>query len=247
MHWLKSSDGSGVEMCPRRYTLGLRRRDSEVTRAKILEATRGLLGGKGDPGDFSMDAVAEKAGVSRMTVYNQFRSEAGLLEGLADHLALRGGMERMPEVFLEPSATEALRKFFATFVGFWSTDRLLMRRLRAFGVLHPSLYRALRDRDEWRREAAETLVSRLAAASRMGFDRVEAIDLLAMLSSFETYEALAAEGRSPEQVARILTETVLRSWNSDRPRTGAVRRPPRTRAERRPSTVRDRGSGGESA
>jgi AcrR family transcriptional regulator len=234
-------------MCPRRYNLGRRRHDSEATRVKILEAARGLLGGKGDPGDFSMDAVAEKAGVSRMTVYNQFQSEAGLLEGLADHLALRGGMGRMPEVFLEPNAIEALRKFFATFVGFWSTDRLLMRRLRAFGVLHPSLYRALRDRDEWRREAAETLVSRLPAASRMGFDRVEAIDMLAMLSSFETYEALAAEGRSPEQVARILIETVHRSWSFNRPTIGAVERPPRTRTERRPSKARDRKTGSESS
>jgi AcrR family transcriptional regulator len=247
MHWLISLDDSGVEMCPRRYNLGRRRRDSEATRAKILEAARGLLGGKGDPGDFSMDAVAEKAGVSRMTVYNQFQSESGLLEGLADHLALRGGMGRMPEVFLEPSVIEALRKFFATFVGFWSTDRLLMRRLRAFGVLHPSLYRALRDRDEWRREAAETLVSRLPAFGRTSFDKVEAIDLLAMLSSFETYEALATEGRSPEQVAQILTETVLRSWSLDHLKIGVVGRPPRTRAEKRPSKARVGKSRGESS
>jgi AcrR family transcriptional regulator len=232
-------------MCPRRYNLGRRRGDSEATRMKILEAARGLLGGKGGPGDFSMDSVAEKAGVSRMTVYNQFHSEAGLLEGLADHLALRGGMERMPEVFLEENAIEALRKFFATFVGFWSSDRLLMRRLRAFGVLHPSLYRALRDRDEWRREAAETLVSRFPAVSWAGLDKVDATDLLAMLSSFEAYEALATESRSPEQVVRILTETALRSWNLDRSKSRALGRRTVSRTKTGPSKAHDRKSAGE--
>src|SRR3981189_2758380 len=57
--------------------------------------------GREDAEPFSIDAVARRAGVARMTVYNQFASKAGLLEATFDHLAARGEFGRMPEVFQE--------------------------------------------------------------------------------------------------------------------------------------------------
>ncbi len=148
-------------MSPRKYDLGRRRDGSDATREKILEATRSLFGGKGDLDGFSMDAVAGKAGVARMTVYNQFHSQGLLLEALADHIAARAGMQRIGEAFVEPRPDEAVRKFVATFVGLWASDRVVLRRLRAMGVLVPSLYRKVRERDEWRREAARNLVAKI--------------------------------------------------------------------------------------
>lgn len=171
-----------------------------------------------------MDAVAERSEVSRMTVYNQFHSESGLLEGLADYLATKGGMQRMPEVFTESEPIEALRKFVGVFTAFWSSDRLLMRRLRAFGVLHPALYRALRDRDDWRRQGAETLVARFRSNWDSDKDRSDASDLLSALCSFETFDALASRERSPEEVAAVVFETILRAWRLDRPGSRTVRR-----------------------
>jgi AcrR family transcriptional regulator len=41
---------------------------------------------------FSVEAVARQAGVARMTVYYQFGSRRGLLEGICDSLAI----ERLP-------------------------------------------------------------------------------------------------------------------------------------------------------
>ncbi|MCI4360275.1 MAG: TetR/AcrR family transcriptional regulator, partial [Thermoplasmata archaeon] len=198
-------------MSPRRYDLGRRREASEATGARILEATRALLGGKGDPAEFSMEAVAAKAGVSRMTVYNRFRSEGQLLEALADHLASKGGMVRLREAFMEPVPEEAVRTFVATFVGFWASDRVLLRRLRALGVSHPALYRGLRERDGWRREAARNLIAKLgAAAPRRDAASVEgAVDLLTSLTSFETFDGLCTESRGPDEVARLLSDTVV--------------------------------------
>jgi len=46
--------------------------------------------------------MARGADASRLTIYYQFKSCPGLLEALYDHLAMRGGMQRMPEVFREP-------------------------------------------------------------------------------------------------------------------------------------------------
>ena len=60
-------------MAPRPYDLGRRRRAADATRTKILEAARALLGGKSEVAEFSMESVAAKAGVSRMTVYRSMR------------------------------------------------------------------------------------------------------------------------------------------------------------------------------
>jgi len=46
--------------------------------------------------------MARGADASRLTIYYQFKSCPGLLEALYDHLAMRGGMQPMPEVFREP-------------------------------------------------------------------------------------------------------------------------------------------------
>jgi AcrR family transcriptional regulator len=201
-------------MPPRPYDLGRRRASGDATRAKILEAARSLIGGKGDMAEFSMEAVAAKAGVSRMTVYNQFHSQPRLLEALSDAIAERGGMHRLAGAFVEPSPAEAVRIFVSTFVGFWASERLLLRRLRAMGVLVPTVYRKVRDRDAWRREAARNLAAKLDV--RPGSDRIRdpewAADLLAALTSFETFDALCEGDRTPETVARALSATVLRAW-----------------------------------
>lgn len=178
-----------------------------------------------------MEAVAQRAGVSRMTVYNQFRSESGLLEALADHLAARGGMARMPEIFAAPDPAEAVRRFVTIFTEFWASERVLMRRLRAFGVLHPQLYQALRNRDDWRRSAAEHVVARLRPEEIGGFDRADAADFLTAVSSFETFDSLSSHGRAPEEVAGLLTRSVLSAWGLSAAARASTRRsaspPPR--------------------
>jgi AcrR family transcriptional regulator len=201
-------------MCPRKYDSGRRQASAEATRTKILEATRALLGGKSDPAEFSMEAVAVRANVSRMTVYNQFRSEAGLLEALADYLAGRGGMQHLREAFLEPRPDEAVRKFVGTFVGFWASDRLLLRRLRAFAVLLPALYKSLRDRDEWRREGARNLIAKLGVPGARGAaaGAEASVELLTTLTSFETFDAMCSDERPAAEVARQLAESVIALW-----------------------------------
>ena len=71
------------------YRLGQRRVAAEQTRARIIAAARALLTSSGGLVGFTVDAVAKQAGVSRMTVYYQFDSKAGLLDALFDDLAER--------------------------------------------------------------------------------------------------------------------------------------------------------------
>lgn len=200
-------------MSPRTYNLGRRRAASVATRSKILEAARSLLGGKGDLGEVSMEAIAAKAGVSRMTVYNQFDSQPKLLEALSDSLAERGGMHRLAVAFTEPDPEAAVRSFVGTFVGFWASERVVLRRVRAMGILLPSVYRKVRDRDEWRRTAARNLLAKFGARpGAVGWPDPEwRADLLAALTSFEVFDALCEGQRTPADVAQSLTDAALRA------------------------------------
>jgi len=194
-------------MSPRRYDARRRTAAPEATRMRILEATRSVIGGPGDLSEFSIDKVAEKAGVARMTVYNQFRSRAGLLDGLADHLAQRGGMARMRVVFTEPEFRRALSTLVETFVGFWASDRVTLRRLRAMAIAFPETDGAARDRDGWRREAVSNLLAKFTPRPKgRGATDPNLVDLLTTLTSFETFDGLCTNSRPPEKVAALLSD-----------------------------------------
>jgi AcrR family transcriptional regulator len=197
---------------PRAYHSTRRRASAEATRSRILEAARAIIGGRGDLDQFSMETVAERAGVSRMTVYYQFESRAGLLDALADHLAERGGMARMREVFLERSLPEALRTLVATFVGFWASDRVTLRRMRAMAIVFPRDASGPRDRDAWRREAISNLLARhrYRRPGARGGASDDLLDTLSVLTSFEVFDLLCTGSRGPEDVAALVTDLACR-------------------------------------
>src|SRR5215467_3477024 len=85
-------------MSPRAYRMDKRQAARDLTRARILDAVRALLADESTR-DLSMEAVARRADVARLTIYYQFGSRAGLLEAVFDHLATRGNIQRTADVF----------------------------------------------------------------------------------------------------------------------------------------------------
>ena len=152
-------------MSPRPYRLGQRQVAIDETRARVIAAARELLV-SADPGRFSIDAVAQRADVSRATVYYQFRSKLGLLEALFDSVAAAGGMAGLPGAFGQPDPLVALDDFIAVFGRFWGSDRLLHRRLRGLAAVDPDLGAALQARQEWRRNGATALVGQAHRRAR---------------------------------------------------------------------------------
>jgi len=192
-------------MCPRPYRMGKRQAARSETRSRILEAARQLLATE-STADLSMDAVARKADVSRLTIYYQFSSRAGLLEALYDHLAQRGNMQQMVEVFQESDSSSAIEKMVRTFVGFWASDPHVMRRLRAMAALDPEIAQGIRSRDARRPRIALEILKRAPTghAKLSAAKQRAAADLLGMLTSFETYDALARAGQTDAQVVASL-------------------------------------------
>jgi len=198
-------------MSPRPYQAGPRRQAATAaTRSRIVAAARELLA---DPkaSAFSVDAVAERANVARMTVYYQFKSKAKLLEALFDDFAERANMRELRKVFADPDPARALSAFVDVFCHLWKTQRPIVRRLNALAALDPEVDRALRGRGSWRHEGLTELVGRL----RPGKEAGALVDMLHALTSFETYESLAQGRRSSKEIPKLLQRAcaaVVASW-----------------------------------
>jgi AcrR family transcriptional regulator len=193
-------------MSPRPYRLGRRQEAADETRTRIIAAARELLSASGGIARFTIDGVAEQAGVARMTVYHQFDSKQGLLEALFDVLATSGGMSQMPAVFKRKDPLEAIEAFVATLAHFWTAHRLVHRRLHGLAAIDLELESAWRTRQGWRREGLTVLVRRFAKETGRprGKGITEAVDVLFTLTSFPAFDVLAGDARSPEDVAPIM-------------------------------------------
>jgi AcrR family transcriptional regulator len=160
----------------------------------------------------TVERVAERAGVARLTIYYQFGSKRELLEAMLDYIAERGQMTRLHDVFRNPDPLGALDEFIAVFCNFWASDQVGLRRLRGWAHLEPAFEAEGRGRDQWRKQGLEELVSRLQQHYGVPAESEtsEIVDLLHTLTSFESYDNLTAGGRSSEEVAALLNRTARR-------------------------------------
>ncbi len=93
----------------------LRKQQKTLTRDLIMEALVGLISDEG-MGDFSVQSVADRAGVSHRTVYRHYPSREALLNALAEWLdermLERGGVMQIDD---ESEFPEAIRRNFRLF------------------------------------------------------------------------------------------------------------------------------------
>jgi AcrR family transcriptional regulator len=178
-------------MPTRSYRLGRRQAAVDQTRTAILAAARDLLASGDGPG-LSASAVARRAGVSRITLYNRFGSKAGLLRELT------AGARRQDPTVSDPGPADPrdqLRQRMVASCSVWSADPALFRRLPAaeLEIGAPDQNRAL--------------AGHLAASDylRPGCSIKEAEDVLGALTSFAVFDRLHKDGRrSSAAVADIL-------------------------------------------
>jgi len=191
----------------RSYTSVERQRTVEAGRDRIVAAARELLDDEEAEG-FSIDAVARRAGVARMTVYNQFESKAGLLEALFDSLALRGPLADMADIFRITDPVASLDAYVALFGRFWTLNRRTHRRLRAAAMHDAELAAAIASRNERRRKGVVELIRRLGDRADPVVAGEEVANVVFVLLSFDTFDAIAGESRTPEDVVPIVAQSV---------------------------------------
>jgi AcrR family transcriptional regulator len=198
-----------MTMSPRPYHSEQRRQAAEATRERIVAAAHSLLADPAGVSAFTVEAVAGRAGVARMTVYNQFGSKAAVLEALFDWLAVRGGIHGpagLETALREPDPLEGVRTMFRAMARYYSVDRVVKRRVHALAALQPDVAQALVLREERRRRFIRTLLERIAATRTPWTpDRFAELEqLLFALTSFESFEVLAGPHRSFTEVAPLL-------------------------------------------
>jgi AcrR family transcriptional regulator len=194
-------------MTPRPYRPNERQRTVDAGRDRIIDAARELLE-DADAEPFSIDAVARRAGVARMTVYNQFESKAGLLEELFDSIAVRGAFGQMKEVFSKPDALEAMDAFIAIFGKFWTDSLSVHTGLRMAAMQDPELAAAMIQRNERRRQGLTVLVKRIGEKHELPISREETVNALFVLLSFDGFHAMAGADRTPKQVVPSMRRLV---------------------------------------
>ena len=138
-------------MNPRSYNSPGRDAAASQTRERIVAAAATILGSAKGVEDFSLEAVAKAAGVTRLTVYNQFGSRRAVLEAVFDVVAVRGGLHRLAEAMTDPDPHAALARIITIFCAFWSFDPGALGLLHAVGSSNPEFAESVNARNERRR------------------------------------------------------------------------------------------------
>ena len=204
----------------------------EATRVRIIEAACELLA-SGGFGAFTIDTVARAADVSRMTVYNQFGSKAGLLESIFDWVAERGDVRRLGEAAGHPDPDEGLALFVRACCALWASNRAVQRRLVGLATIDPDFEAALSGREARRAGPVRALLTRLSIpssslprpgvpakpASRgggVGGGGLEAaVRRVMAVTSFSSVDALAGAG-DPLAVVELVQALVRCALDHDR-------------------------------
>ena len=209
-------------MSPRAYNSPSRIVAASKTRQRIVAAAAAILGTAEGISGFSLQAVAAKAGVTRLTVYNRFGSRRALLEAVFDEMAVRGGLHRIPAVMAGSDPQAGLLQVIGIFCDFWSFGCDALGPLHAAGASDPEFGASVRERNERRRRLLSVLVRRLAKDRKL---RPKApgdlIDVLFALTSFPFFSQLTAAGRTTQAASDLIqglaTDAVGRAMKEEMP------------------------------
>ena len=189
-------------MKKRAYVSSVRSEAAAEKRDRVIEAAANLLREDASIARFSLDTVAKAAGVTRLTVYNQFGSRRGLLEAVFDNIARQGGLHEIADAMAMPDPLLALDRVIEIFCGFWARDAAIGRLHEAMAT-DPEFAEALLERNERRRKLAKMLVGHLAAKTTSRRAREDAVDMIFALTSYPMF-AMLNRGRPTNEVRHLL-------------------------------------------
>ena len=185
--------------------MGARAAATEETRRGIVTAARDLLATR-QWQHFTVEAVANRAGVTRVTVYNQVRSKRGLLEAVLTDLTERARMDQLLADTRHLTATEACAAIVLRTCRFWHAERDILRPVFGLAGVDKDVAGALAQRERWRRDQLRQLLESLGAAATFAPDDV--LDTALAVTSFPTYDRLGALADDPERAARMISHLV---------------------------------------
>jgi AcrR family transcriptional regulator len=189
----------------RKYELKARAEKQAETRRRIVEATLSLHEDVG-PARTTVAEIARRAGVQRLTVYNNFPDETDLFDACGQH-----AMEKNPP----PDPTQALgidnpeqrlRAVLEPLYRWYRKNARSNENLQRDRLVMPALDKVMRIRmDQQFAHLADALASGFAPKG----PRAKAVRAaVALALDFWTWRRLAAEGTSDEAAASLMVGAV---------------------------------------
>ncbi|MGH2993568.1 MAG: TetR/AcrR family transcriptional regulator [Solirubrobacterales bacterium] len=198
----------------RKYELKKRAEDQAETRRRITEVTVGLHEEVG-PARTTVAEIARRAGVQRLTVYNNFPAERDLLAACQQHFFAihpRPDLAPLSEV---PDPARRLRLALrALYPWYRETERMSTNVFRDAAVM-PALQELLADTQDAADAELRSVLARGFGARGAARGRLEAAIRLA--TNFWTWRSLAHEGGLPDgEAAEVAARAVEAAVSAQR-------------------------------
>lgn len=193
----------------RKYEQTARADGANRTRARIVDAARALL--VDAPSEtLTVERIAERADVSRPTIYNTFGSKDGVFGAVAMDALDRAGFEHVLRAVDHEDPAHGMRDGIRAIVQVYANDYLVLRALFSFNSSgSDALAGAMQSLELERADCMEELAQRLddSRLLRTDWNRARASDLFWTLTAFSTFELLSARGLTQAEAADFLIST----------------------------------------
>jgi AcrR family transcriptional regulator len=188
----------------RPYRLKARAEQQEVTRRRIIEATAALHDEVG-PARTTVVEIARRAGVQRLTVYNNFPDERTLFEACGAHWMSLHPLPDMSSALAEEDAAERLRLILAGLYGWYRATERSNEHMQRDRLVMPALDAVMRIRMDRQMTALADL---LASGFQAAHDPVRVRATAALALDFWTWRRLSHEGMTDTAAALVMVDLV---------------------------------------
>jgi len=172
-----------------------------------MNAVRELLA-EGKFHESTVEQVADRAGVSRATLYQHFRSRLELVDEMCDSFDANPALLALRESVTSADPAAALAETISHTVAFWSSEDAILRQLYGVAAIDEAAADLVERQREDRRGEMTRLVRHMRKAGLMrdGVSDRQALALLMMLTSYESYRELRHAGVSDRAAVSTLLD-----------------------------------------
>jgi len=157
----------------------------------------------------AVEQVAERAGVSRATLYQHFRSRLDLIDAICETFDASPVLQRLRQIVVLPDPEAALDETIELAMRFWAIEDSVLAPLYGVAAIDPAARDLVERQRADRRSEIQRLAHHLHSSKRLrsGVTERRATDLLMVFTSFETFCELRLSGVSEAQLTKTLQES----------------------------------------
>ncbi len=175
-------------MAARRYGSTNGRQTSATTEQRVLDAAVELVA-QDEFHTATMDELAQRAGVSRATVFTRFGSKLGVLESLSRRCAGGPEMAGIRAALEVADPVDAVHALVEAACELWETQGFILIQLKSIVVLEPEASATIDEQFADQHQGSQRLARGLGAAGLLavGFTVTQAAAALHAITSVESF------------------------------------------------------------